>query len=155
MVGMQRPELLVNDLAVYSEQWLSSEGSGGGLRGVGGSRGKAAGEGDGEAERASLLWLGFVINAKLLWPKPSVFAAATKQVRRSRMPLWLKRWRPRRRDGWTWKWRGKGEEDRGNDPLSVFVLDERLVQPLGDCGRQILGWWLRAGPPAEAEFYPQ
>ena len=139
MVGAVWPEALVRDVAVHPQQSLMDA-----------EEASSRMEEEERRERSSLLWLGFVINARLLWSEGRG------------IPSWARRWSPEASEG---EEEGAGERGaggeagvrtlEGKDPLSVFVLDERKVQTLGDCGRRLLAWWIRADARSDSKFYPQ
>ncbi|KAK9135881.1 hypothetical protein Syun_015211 [Stephania yunnanensis] len=76
-----------------------------------------------------LEWAGFVLNSRLLWKE-----AEGK-------PEWV-------RDLDTL------DEDGGlESPLSL-LKDASFVEPLGDCGRKVMLWWLRVEARADSKFPP-
>ncbi|KAA8531663.1 hypothetical protein F0562_006620 [Nyssa sinensis] len=75
-----------------------------------------------------LEWAGFVLNSRLLWKE-----ADDK-------PEWVKDLDTIAKNG----------EDMEN-PLSL-LKDPSVVEPLGDCGRKVLLWWLRVEARADSKF---
>lgn len=115
-------------------------------------------------ERRALVWMGFVINSKLVWDwgRGKEEAEADSLHRRNGSggalgtdprPEWVKDWEP-----WS-----EGQEKSGSakggaevemgDLLGRLVLNESFIQPLGDCGGEELGWWLRVEARADSKFY--
>ncbi|KAF8377586.1 hypothetical protein HHK36_030968 [Tetracentron sinense] len=78
-----------------------------------------------------LEWAGFVINSKLIWKE-----AEDK-------PEWVQDLD---------MLAGDGEEFKS--PLSL-LKDASFVEPLGNCGRNVMLWWLRAEARADSKFPPR
>ncbi|XAR74022.1 1,4-beta-D-xylan synthase [Bertholletia excelsa] len=75
-----------------------------------------------------LEWSGFVLNSRLLWKGSE------------EKPEWVK-------DLDT----VAGGKDETESPLSL-LKDSAMVEPLGDCGRKVLIWWLRVEARADSKF---
>lgn len=77
-----------------------------------------------------LEWAGFVLNARLLWKDAED------------------------RPDWIWDLdmiEENGEETK--NPL-VLVKDASFVEPLGNCGKKVMLWWLRVEARADSKFPP-
>lgn len=72
-------------------------------------------------------WSGFVFDSAVL------FELGNK-------PSWIKDW-----DEWA------NESDNVGSP-TVMVSDEAFIEPLGDCGRDILVWWARSEARADSKY---
>ncbi|PIA56582.1 hypothetical protein AQUCO_00700731v1 [Aquilegia coerulea] len=77
-----------------------------------------------------LEWAGFVLNSRLLWKE-----AEDK-------PEWIRDLDTLVDDG-----------DTLESPLSL-LKDSSFVEPLGNCGRKVLLWWLRVEARADSKFPP-
>ncbi|KAJ6793115.1 putative glucuronosyltransferase [Iris pallida] len=80
---------------------------------------------------SKLEWSGFVVNSRLLWGE-----AEGK-------PGWVRNLDDVGKDG----------EEEIDSPLDL-LKDASFVEPLGDCGRKVLLWWLRAEARADSKFPP-
>ncbi|KAJ7536421.1 hypothetical protein O6H91_12G068900 [Diphasiastrum complanatum] len=75
-----------------------------------------------------LEWAGFVLNSRMLWE------GAEK-------PDYISDW-----DEWI-----SSNLETPSNPLGI-VKDEVFVEPLGNCGREVLLWWLRVEARADSKF---
>ncbi|XP_023754316.1 beta-1,4-xylosyltransferase IRX14 [Lactuca sativa] len=71
-----------------------------------------------------LEWSGFVMNSRLVWEESEF------------KPEWIK---------------DLNEVDEIENPLSL-LKDSSMVEPLGNCGKKVMMWWLRAEARADSKF---
>eukprot|EP00271_Cylindrocystis_brebissonii_P010660 TRINITY_DN26931_c0_g1_i1.p1 TRINITY_DN26931_c0_g1~~TRINITY_DN26931_c0_g1_i1.p1 ORF type:complete len:671 (-),score=93.58 TRINITY_DN26931_c0_g1_i1:465-2477(-) len=104
-------------------------------------------------ERASMVWVGFVMNARLLWEggRGTWLEQATGlRLKDEKWPFWLRRW-----EEWVGAERRTGERQVDpRDLLGRLVLNMSMVQVLGDCdSARTMAWWIRAEARHDSRFY--
>lgn len=93
-------------------------------------------------ERAPMLWLGFVLNSRILW-EPSG-GENGGEIDGFGVPSWIRPFQ---------EWVGvKGGKEGKADLLKRLVRNESQVEPLGKCGRILTAWWLKADARFDSKY---
>jgi hypothetical protein len=79
------------------------------------------------AQNRRLEWPNFVLNARAVWKTEG------------NQPEWIKSW-----DEWA------TPKDGSAPDIKAILRDDKQVKVLGDCGRKVLLWWLRAEARADS-----
>jgi hypothetical protein len=80
------------------------------------------------AQNRRLEWANFVLNARAVWKTEG------------NQPEWIRSW-----DEWA------NPEDGSTPDIKAIVKSDQWVKVLGDCGRKVLLWWLRAEARADSK----
>ncbi|CAM6040869.1 unnamed protein product [Sphagnum compactum] len=80
------------------------------------------------AQNRRLEWANFVLNARAVWKTEG------------NQPEWIRSW-----DEWA------SPEDGSTPDIKAIVRSDQWVKVLGDCGRKVLLWWLRAEARADSK----
>ncbi|KAL2635443.1 hypothetical protein R1flu_006922 [Riccia fluitans] len=89
--------------------------------------GSLAPKGNGSRTSGGFEWAGFAFNAAVLYDSVN-------------KPSWIRDW-----DEWA------NEDDELRSP-TVMVSDEKFIEPLGDCGRNVLVWWARSEARSDSKY---
>ena len=116
--------------------------------------------GDNWSERRAMVWTGFVFDSRLVWDwdkKAPWFPGKDGEpgAEARELPRWVRRWEewPAEREGRAGRTIKAAQQQERSDLLARLVLDESYVQPMGDCGGEVLAWWLRVEARADSKFY--